>query len=58
MQGRENKMSGFSGDKGSFDRFQIAHFADENDIGVLTKAAAQCFGKIARIDIDLALRDE
>ena len=51
-------MTGLGGDQGCFDRLEIAHFADEYDVGVLTQTAAKSFRKRARIDIDLALCDK
>ena len=49
---------GFGGDKRGFDCFEIAHFADQNYVGVLSERTAQRFGERARIDIDFSLRDK
>ena len=58
VQRREHQMAGFGGDEGRLDRLEVAHFADQDHIRVLTQAAAKRLGKITRIDIDLTLRDK
>ncbi len=42
---------------GGLDRFQIAHFADQDHVGVLPQGAAQGLGKARHVDADLALVD-
>ena len=38
--------------------FEVAHFADQNDVGVLTKGSAQRGRKVRGVDFDFALVDE
>ena len=43
---------------GGVNRFQIAHFTDENDVGGHTQGPANAFFEIGDIDADLALIDQ
>ena len=42
---------------GRLDRFQIAHFADQDHVGVLPQGAAERFGEAGHVDADFALVD-
>src|SRR5437867_182380 len=55
VEGAEDQVAGFGGGDGSIDRFQIAHFADEDHVRVLAQYAAQRFGKIRHVHADFAL---
>ena len=57
MQGAEDKVAGLGGGDGRLDGVLVAHFADENDVRVLTKAGAQPLGEALGILADLALVD-
>ena len=50
-------MTRFGSGNGGGDRFQVAHFTDEDDVGVLTQGAADGFGKRRTINADFALID-
>ena len=58
MKGRKYEVTGFGSDHGCLDRFKITHFADEDNVRVLTKRSAQGLGKIPGIYVDLTLRDK
>ena len=58
VQGGEHEMAGFGGFQGQFDGFQVAHFADENDVRVFAQGAAQGRCKGAGVAADLALVDQ
>ncbi len=58
MQGAEDHVAGFGGMERGGDGFQIAHFADQDDVGVLAEAGAQSAAKGRGIDFHLALIDE
>ncbi len=58
VQGREHHVAGFGGEQGSADGFQVAHFSDQNQVGVLTQAGAQRHGETCCIHFDFALIDE
>src|SRR5579862_9981912 len=47
VQGRENQVAGFGGEQSGGNGFQVAHFADQDDVGVLTKGGAQAVEKLA-----------
>jgi hypothetical protein len=47
----------FGRGNGGLNRLQVAHFADQDHIGVLTQGAADGLGKAGHIDTDLALID-
>ena len=58
VQGRENQVAGFGGQQSGGNGFQVAHFADQNHVGVLTQGGAQRGGEIRSVDFDFALVDE
>ena len=41
MQRRKHEVSGFRGSQRKADRFQIAHFTDQNVVGVFTERGAK-----------------
>ena len=45
-------------EQGRGDRFEVAHFADQNDVRVLAKSGAQRGGEVCGIHFDFALVDE
>ena len=51
-------MTGFCGGDGGVDGFEVAHFADENDVGILAQGAAESFGEVRNVDANLALSDQ
>src|SRR5690606_15940741 len=55
---RKHQMAGFRGKQCRFYGFEVAHFADENHVRILTERTAKRFGERTRINIDLALRYE
>ena len=58
VQRREDEMSGFGGEQSRLDRLEVAHFADEDDVGILPQRAAQGLRERLRVDGDLALVDD
>src|SRR5207248_7247344 len=58
MQSRENQMAGFSGQQRGGNGFQVAHFADQNHVRILTQRGAQRGRKIRRVHFHFALIDE
>ncbi len=51
------RWPGLGGEEGRLDRVQVAHLADEDDVGVLAEAAAQAAGEARDVHADLALAD-
>ena len=41
VQRREHEVAGLGGDERRLDRLEVAHFADEDDVGILTQRAAE-----------------
>ena len=58
MERTEHKVPGFCCGNGGINGFQIAHFPDQNDIGILSQHTAEGFGKVRDVDAYLALRWE
>ena len=58
VQSAENKVTGSGRGQRELDRFQIAHFADQNDVRIFTQCAAQRVGKGAGMDADFAMLNE
>src|SRR5437764_1133075 len=58
VQGGEHKVAGFGGEQSGRNGFEVAHFADENHVRVLTKSGAQGGGEVGGVDFDFALIDE
>ena len=57
VQRAEHHVARFGGGDGRFDRFQVAHFADQDHVRVLPQGAADRLGEARHIDADLALVD-
>ena len=58
VQRREHEVAGLGGDERRLDRLGVAHFADEDDVGVLAQRAAQARRVRRRVEADFALRDD
>ena len=58
VQRAEDQVAGFGGGDGGGDGRQIAHFADQHDVGVLTQGTAEGLGEDRHVDADLALHDD
>ena len=58
MQGSEDQVARFSGSDGGRYCLEVAHFADENHVGVLAERAANRLCKARHVVADFALRDE
>ena len=52
------KVARFGDAQRRFDRFEVAHFADEHHVRILAQRSAQRFGKPVRVGVDFALVDE
>ena len=57
MQGREDQVTGLRRFQGDFDRFFVAHLADQDDLGSLAERGAQGERKGRRITMQFALMD-
>ena len=58
MQRAENKVTGGGRGEGELDRFEIAHFSDEQDVRIFTQRAAQRGGEGACVHADFAMLHE
>ncbi len=58
MQGTKDQVAGFGTGKRQANGFQIAHFADQNNVRVLAQRRAQRVGKRQRVRTDFALVDQ
>ncbi len=58
MQSAENKVASGGRGQRELDRFQVAHFADENDVRVFAQRAAQRVGKGTCMDADFAMLNQ
>src|SRR4029453_18063449 len=58
MQRAEDDMTGFRGSQSELNGFQVAHFADQNDIGVFTQSGPQRVGERVSVRPQLALVDQ
>ena len=58
MQCAEDDMTGFRGSQSELNGFQVAHFADQNDIGIFTQRGAQRIGERMSVRPQLALVDQ
>ena len=52
------RWPGFGREQRRFDGLEVAHFADEDDVGILAQRAAQRVRERARVDRHLALVDD
>src|SRR5262249_51313191 len=53
----ENQVTRFGGGNGGINGFQIAHFTNQNDVGILTQSAAQCLGETGHVHVNFTLGD-
>ncbi len=58
VEGTENQVAGFCGGDGGGDGFQVAHFADEYDVGALAKNVFEGIAETLGVEADLALADK
>ena len=58
VEGGEHEVAGFGGGEGDADGVEVAHFGDDDDVGVLAQRLAQGAGKAVGVAADLALFDE
>ena len=58
VQGAEDQVPGLCGGQGELNRFEVAHFAHEDDIGILAERGLQRIGEGQRVNAELALVDE
>src|SRR5713226_7276882 len=58
VQSGKNQVAGFGGEQRGGNGFEVAHFADQNHVGVLTQGGAQRGGKVRGVHFDFALIDE
>ena len=58
VQRSEYEMSRGRRRQCQFDGFEVAHFTDENDVGIFTQRAAQRRGKRFRVQADFAMIDQ
>src|SRR5207302_300607 len=58
VQRGKNQMARFRGEQRGRNGFEVAHFADQNHVGVLTKGGAQGGGKVRGVHFDFTLIDE
>ena len=54
---REHEVTGLGERQRDRDRVEVAHFAEQDDVGVFTQGAAQTVGEAAHVGADLALVD-
>ncbi len=55
MQGAEHQVTGLGGGQRQPDGLQVAHLADQDDVGVLAQGRAQRLIEAERIASDFAL---
>ena len=58
VQRAEHEVAGLGRGKRGADGLQVAHLADEDHVGVLTKGGAERLAEARRVDTDLALVDD
>src|SRR5882724_7696492 len=58
MQRAEDQVARFSSRHGGGDCREIAHFADEHDVRILTQGAAERFGEVRNVYADFALHHD
>ena len=58
VQRREDEMPGLGRGQRGADRLEVAHFADENDVGVLAERRTESLAERRSIRADLALVDD
>ena len=55
VQRREHEVPGLGGGQRSRDRLEVAHFADEDDVGIFAQGRAKRLGERRRVRAELAL---
>ena len=55
MECTHHQMAGFGSGQRYFDGFEIAHFADQNHVGVLAQSRSQGVGKAVGVNANFAL---
>ena len=50
VQRREHQVAGLGGEQRRLDRLEVAHLADEDDVGILAQRAAQRVRERRRVD--------
>jgi len=58
MQRAEHQVAGFCRGDGGVDRFKIAHFTHQHDVGILAQGAAQRLGEVRHVYANFALSNE
>ena len=58
MQRRERQVARLGDAQRRLDRLEVAHFADEDDVGVFAQNGLQGVGEGVRVGVELALVDE
>ena len=58
VQRGEHEVAGLGRGQGGGDRLEVAHLADEDDVGVLAQRRLQRLGEALRVGAELALVDE
>ena len=58
MQRGEREVAGLGDGERRRDRLQVAHFADQDDVGVLTQRVLERVGEALGVGADLALVDD
>ena len=58
VQGGKNQVAGLGREQGCGDGFEVAHFANENHVGILAQSGAQRGGEVCGVHLDFALIDE
>ena len=57
VQRREDEVARLGHGEGDLDRVDVAHLADEQDVGVLAEGGAKCAVERGAVEADLALAD-
>ena len=58
MDRAEHQVARFGGVDGRHERFLIAHFADEHDVGVFADGVLHADAEVDHVEADLALVDQ
>lgn len=58
VEGSEDEHSGLGGGEGEGDGFEVAHFSDEDDFGVLAQRGSEAVGKGGGVGGDFPLGDD
>ena len=58
VNGAEHQVAGFGGVDGGLERVAVAHFADEDDVGVLAHGVLEGRVPVGHVEADFALVDD